>query len=229
MRTIAAISLLLALLVPTVAQADDHALGLRLGMTYSVLDQPADEPGDVTFMAGTAFSGVGLAVALTYEWSGLRPLVLETGLVFARAAANGFQIRGEQQREAAFEADTLRLPLWAKYELGVGPVRVRAGGGPEVLFGLTSAAEIREVNVPAEDAAVLETRSVTSVQLTGVLDVAIETGKVDPSFSVHASVNPLTGAKTADRFENEEAGVPSQLRAEFDYEFLFLLGVAYDL
>jgi hypothetical protein len=220
--------LLCALACASVA-AQDHAVGLRLGLNYSILGPPADEPGDTTFMAGTAFTGVGLAVGLTYEWRALHPVSLETGLMYSHATANGFQIAGEQQREAEFQADTVRVPIWLKYELDFGPVRGVLGMGPELVLGLSSAAEVREVNVPAQDAAFLETTSVTTMHLTGIVGIEVEAGAVDPGIALHASLNPLAGSKTTDRFETIENGAPSQLRAEFDYEILVLIGVAYDL
>jgi hypothetical protein len=222
-----ALLLVLPLLASTAVAQD--GLGLKVGLNYSVLGQPADAPGDITFLDGSAMSGVGLTVGVTYVWRHFRPVVVETGLVYSHATAIGSQTHGDKQREVEIAADTLRFPVWLKYAAEVGPVRGTLGVGPELVVGVTSAAEVREVNILERDAAVIETLSVTALHLTGVLGIEFSLGGVNPGLALHASVNPFTGQKTTDRFQAVKEGVPSQLRAEFDYELLVLLGVSYDL
>jgi hypothetical protein len=209
------------------------AVSFRFGINHVVLDRPNDQPGEVTLLSGSAFTGNGLLLGATYEHAGLGVswLSLEGGLFFAHSTASGLSIVGEMQREILVEANTLRLPVWLKAKWAALPeLRVFVGTGPELLYGVNSASTIREVNIPEDQQGFLETQSVTTFQWTGLVGAEVDIGPVVIPLSIHASVNPLVGDKTADRLEGTSSvNNPGRLRMEFDYEFLFLLGVAYEL
>lgn len=233
--TLIGITSLVALLAPRAAHAQppqEDAVTLWVGLNQSILTRPEDEPGDITLLAGSAFLGTGLALGLTYETTQLLPPVtLETGIFYTRSNLSGLAALGEQQREALLEADLLRLPLWARYKHPLtDSLRLTAGLGPELLLGLTSASVLRERNVATEDQGTLPTTSVTTLYLTLLMGIELDIGPVVLPFSLHASLNPLTGATTQERLDNHQSpDAPGQLRMEFDYEILFLTGISYEL
>jgi hypothetical protein len=208
-----------------------HRVSAQLGLNYTILGRPDDQPGDVTLLAGSAFLGGGFALGLGYEWAPLEPFALETGLYYTRSAATGLAALGSEEREVTVEADILRVPLWGKARLSAWEgVHLLGGLGPELLLGLTSAATIIERNIPADAQGLVETTSVTSLYLTAFVGVEIDAGPLRVPLRLHASVNPLTGASTRarlDGFQSQEA--PGQLRMEFDYEVLFLTGASWGL
>ena len=235
---VALVTMAAVLFAAAVAQGNEgdegderDAISFRLGLSFSFLDRPADQPGDVTLLAGSAFTGAGFVVGATYELARLAPILsVETGFFYGHSTATGFEIRGEQEREVLLEVDTLRLPLWVKGEFSlVGPVRGVVGFGPEAVIGFASASTVRERNIPEDQAAVLQTEAVTSLHLTGILGIELDAGPVVIPLSFHASVNPLTGGTTAERVGGVEGKVLGPFRVEFDVELIGMLGVAIEL
>ncbi len=207
-------------------------LGFNVGFNYSFLGQPADQPGDVTVLAGSAFSGVGFAASATYEVVGLGVpwLGLESGLAYASSSATGFEIQGDRQREILIEATSIRLPLYAKGRWSpTQTLGLSFGLGPEVAFGLSSASTVRERNIPQEEAQALRTTSVTALLLTAMVGAELDAGPVSFPLRVHASFNPFVGDTTADRSAGVEGGQVLDYRMEFNFEMLFTIGVAYSL
>jgi len=235
--TFLSVAVMTATLAPThvsaqEAEADESdAISLKLGINFSLLDRPADNPGDLTILAGSAFTGSGIVVGATYELTGLVPfLSFESGLFYAHSSAVGFEIRGIEEREILLEVDTIRLPLWTKLEVPFGSVlRGVVGLGPEVVIGFASSSTVREQNIPLEDAAVLRTQSVTSLHLTAILGLEIDAGPVVVPLSFHASLNPFTGATTAQRLEGQQADESGPFRVEFDFELLGMFGIAMEM
>ncbi|MBH25752.1 MAG: hypothetical protein CMH57_15200 [Myxococcales bacterium] len=209
-----------------------HALGLRFGINYSVLDRPQDGPGEPTLLSGSAFTGPGFVVGPSWEVSGLIPWVsMELGLLYTRSTATGFEQRGALKREILLEVTALRLPVWAKLKSSnYGPMRLVGGLGVDALVGLTSSSTVREQNVPADEAGRLETVSVTALHLGGLVGVEFDLDKVVLPLTVHGSFNPRTGESTIERYEDYGgAANPGPYKMEFDYEVLVLLGVFYSL
>ncbi len=234
--TLAALAGLFAMTwaLPTYAQSNTQPqdrLSLRLGINYSVLDRPADQPGDITILSGSAFVGTGLALGLSYEWTGLAPLSLESGLFYSKSNASGLQTKGDAQQEALLESSAIRVPVWGKYRAKItDSVALVIGAGPELLLGVGSASTLREKNVDEATTQPLETASVTTVQLTGLFSVEVDLGPAVIPLSIHGSFNPLTGAKTQDRLEGfVSPQQPGALKMEFSYEILFLMGFSYKI
>ncbi|MEO1269358.1 MAG: hypothetical protein AAFX99_14805 [Myxococcota bacterium] len=213
-----------------------HRIGLRFGLNYSILGRPDDDPDDPTLLSGSAFTGPGFVIGPSWEIVGLGlPMFsLETGLLYTRSTATGFEERDTLKRDILLEVTTLRLPLWFKIRaeaVSFGPVRLVAGVGVDALIGVTSASTVREDNVPATEVSTeLETMSVTAFHLGALAGLELDLDEIVVPIMVHGSFNPGVGASTTDRYQDYGgAADPGPYRMEFDYEVLVLLGIMYAL
>ena len=209
----------------------EHLLGVKFGVTYQVLGRPEDLPGEVTLLSGSAFSGPGFVVGPSYEIVGLLPSIsLETGLLYTRTSATGFEQRGMQKREVLIESASMRLPLWLKLRFPSSKaIGFHFGLGAEVLYGFSSGVTVREESVPLGESLDLETASVTAFHLSGQFGVEFDLVKLRIPLNVHVTFNPGAGGTTKDRYVAYSEDDPGPFKSEFDYELLFLLGLTLPL
>ncbi len=217
---------------PAAAEGLEQAATFRFGVSYHLLDRPDDPAGGDTLLSGSAFTGPGFLVGASYTlWELLPSLGLEVGLLYVHATATAFERQDAMAREVLVTADVVRVPWTVKGRVKALEVLHFVGGlGFDLGLGLKTTSEVREQNIPSRDQLVLQTRSVTTLELAASAGVEVDVGQVRLPLEVRFAWNPTAGATTPDRFDNYvSAANRGQYKVEFDYTTLFLLGVTYAL
>lgn len=216
------------------ASAQDVSAGARVGAAYSSLPQPNDPRGEPTLMSGTAFSGLGIGAGLwagfeAVEFSGTA-LHIEASAMFNRAAASGFEARGDARREATITTSSVRIPILAVLAMETGESLTRIGLGLEPIIGLSSGATVTIENSD-ESPEPLFTTPVTHLGLTSMIGYSFGVSDgVRIPLELRVTYDPMVGTSTVDRFQGyESASEPGEYEAAFRWQFLLATGFSFDL
>lgn len=197
--------LALATSAPSMASADeafssDVHLGPVIGLGSTHMETPNDQPGSLTYLYGTSFSGLGLMVGVSSTFRVLPAFMVGVDLSYSRSAMDGFAEAGDTRIETEIRAHDLRLSVPALVNLEFGKVAIRFGVGPELAIGVGSAVSETWVNTAPPDTALESTTSVWLL-LIAQAGLAIDLGSFEIDAHARFGWNPMYPDTTAERFE----------------------------
>jgi hypothetical protein len=221
---------------PATAQERAIQVGGVIGPNFSQLNGPDDPEGEVTVLAGTAFTGAGVTGGATgaIELFDLPGGVLfgEVDLLYSHHSGTGFaesRTTGDR-RELTLKADVLRIPFLPRYDLAFGALSLRAKLGPELLIGFSSGHVTREYGVEPPPQETFETRATTHLGFTGTLGAAYELSSIRIPLDLRFTWDPMVPKSTQDRFSGYESfSAPGEYRVAYNYQFMAVAGVEFDL
>lgn len=229
--------LLLLVVLPTTAQARNIQLGGVVGPNFSQLNGPDDPRGEVTVLAGTAFTGAGVSTGLT---AAMKLFDVPHGALFAELDALYSYQRGtgfaesrttEARRELTLISNMLRVPILARYDIVDDPLSIRFGLGLELLQGLSTnhSTLVTGTDPPATREA-FDTTTTTHVGLATKIGLTYELAGLRIPIDLRFTWDPMVAASTRDRFVGYEGfDAPGQYRVAWNHQLLVVFGVEFDL
>ncbi|MCA9562294.1 MAG: hypothetical protein KC561_02340 [Myxococcales bacterium] len=220
---------------PALASAQEEAEdepGLEIGVIggggFFHMNQPNDQPGDTTFLYGSAFAGGGgmFGVSVTYP---VIPLLSVGGeVLYGISAITGDAEAESFRREITIGQQSLRITPLVRLNVPLGILRFEVGGGPE--FVITTSSAIEEIIVGGEAEPPIETEHNFAVYLMTQLGVALDFGRISIPFTFRAGWNPGYPDTTADRFASfQSPDDPGPLTVGVDWYVAGITGVRFEL
>ncbi len=204
-------------------------MGGLVGGGYSQMTRPDDQPGDVTFLYGTSFSGGGVILGGTFSAEIALPFAVTVDLLYGFASTTGFANAGNFRREIRLTSHTLRLAALAGLDFEFPGIGFEAGVGPELHFTVASSADEELLGFTTDDAAMRTTDEVW-LYLVGQMGIVFDAGPVNVPLLLRAGWNPGYPDTTRDRWDGlSSATEPGALRVGSDWYLSGLVGVRVPL
>lgn len=222
------------LLTSSPAEADDGPIlqiGPSVGLNRSILTGPDDATGEPQFMSGAAFNGFGLAFGASVRAAIMPFLAVTADLLVSWDRATGYEERGDLRRELSMSTWRLRVPILLTGGWATNTWRVEAGVGPEIAIPLATSAELKERNIPVNQAFDLDVSGALSFGLAFGLSAAF---RVSDSLWIPTTARfgwfPTVSSKSTGRFDGYVSPQqPGALFVEYDWTFVWTTGVMFDV
>jgi hypothetical protein len=218
-----------ATLVPVdraVAAPLDLLVGAEVGAGVAHLGRPDDQPGELTLLYGTAFTGPAWHATASAAVGVWRWLEVTGALGVSQARLNGYAQTSTTRRELDLTLTSLAVPIGLRFR----PARERnvvplTGAGVGVRIGLSAQASDSAARAAADDDVAPGVRPATALFGFVEAGVRVRAGDTWIPIVLRASGNPLYPDSTARRLEGFESfEQPGKLRVEYRWDAQLSVG-----
>jgi len=213
---------------PAAVASDDHhglSLGLRLGLGGAIVGRAADQPGQVTLLYGSGYTGSAVRVGLTGAYGFGSRFRVRMEAMYARHAAAGFAETDTSRRELHFAARALEFPVILEvfHQFGIVEPYAQVGLGPR--FGLFARSEDRRFGFVVDEPGP-EIRPGNALVGHFEVGVGFHAHRFRVPIGVRATRNLSYPGTTRGRVENpHDVSNPGRYTVDYDYTFLFTVGI----
>lgn len=205
----------------------DLLVGVEAGAGVAHLGRPDDQPGDLTLLYGSAFTGPLWHASATVALNVLRRLEVTGAVGVSQARLNGFAQTSSARRALDLTLTSLTVPVGVR----VHPARERdvvplAGAGLGLRVGLAAQTRDSAAATAARDD--VAPAGAAGSALTGFVEAGlrVRAGAVWIPVVLRASGNPLYPDATSRRLEGFESfEAPGRLRVEYRWDAQLSVGI----